>query len=196
MEALDLVLIGRAVKPRTFAIALVAALLGACTQVSVGTVSGQSGQIGRHDSAVRYAAADGTIPLVIRGNPFVTPPEEAANAIAAVLRLPPGWPRAGFAADAEAEAGGGVRLVLVFNARDRTLELRALCRNLDAVELGGRGETVLIRAAFCVGRTMSAGATATGAAPEAMNPEFRALLDRMLAVVFRLRTPRPNLSLP
>ncbi len=196
MAASYLALIGRAVKLRTLAIALMAAILAACTQASVGTVSGRSGQIGIHDSAVRYAAADGTVPLVIRGNPFVSSQEEAANAIAEVLRLPPGWPRAGFAATPKAESGAGVRLVLVFNARDRNLELRTLCQNLDAIELGGRGETVVIGAAFCVGQQMSAGAVGSGAAPEAMDPEFRSLLDRMLAVVFRLRSLRSSGAIP
>ncbi len=167
-------------------------ILAACAQAPAGRVSVIPGEISSIDSAVRYEAADRVIPLVIRGNPFTGAQEEAAAAIASVLRLPPGWPRASFASTPEAERGRGVRFVLVFNSLDPRLEARELCRNADAIEIAGRAETTRILAAFCIGPRLGSGASVGGAAPATMNPEFSALLDGILQSVFRLRTPRPG----
>ena len=174
------------------------AILAACTQVPTGRVSIISGQISSIDSAVRYEAADRVIPLVIRGNPFTGTQEEAIAAIVAVLRLPPGWPRASFASTPHAQLGRGVRLVLIFNALDPRLEVRELCRNADVIEIAGgtaeRAGTIRILAAFCIGSRLGRGASAsaTATAPTTMNPEFRTLLARILQGVFRHRTRRPD----
>lgn len=168
------------------------AILAACTQVPAGSVSVIPGETTGIDSAVRYEAGDGVVPLVVRGNPFAGTQEEAAAAIASVLRLPPGWPRASFASTAHAEVGQGVRFVLVFNALDPRLEVRQLCRGVEAIEFGPRAEATRVLAAFCVGPRLGRGASARGPAPNAMSPEFNALLDRVLQSVFRLGTPRPG----
>ena len=166
------------------------AILAACAQVPVGRVSIIPGETSSIESAVRYEAADGVIPLVI--NPFTGTQDEAAAAIGSVLRLPPGWPRASFASTPRAELGRGVRLVLVFNALEPRLEVRELCRNADGIEIAGRAGTTRILAAFCIGSRLGRGASAGAAAPATMNPEFRALLADILQGVFRFRTRRPD----
>ena len=165
------------------------AILAACGQVPEGRVSVIPGDTGSLDSAVRYEAADRSIPLVIRGNPFTGTQEDAVAAITSVLRLPPGWPRASFASTPEAERGRGVRLVLVFEPRAPRIEARELCRNAE-IETAEHAGTTRIFAAFCIGQKLSVGASVVGAAPATMNPEFNALLGSVLQNVSRLRTPR------
>lgn len=167
-------------------------ILAACIQTPAGRVSIIPGETSGIESAVRYEAADRVVPLVIRGNPFAGAQEESAAAIGSVLRLPPGWPRASFASTPRAERGRGVRLVLIFNARDPGLEVRELCRNADAIEIEGRTGTTRILAAFCIGSRLGRGASASSAATATMNPEFGALLARIVQGIFRIRMRRPD----
>lgn len=177
---------------RSVSIYFAISILAACGPVPEGRVTIIGGDIGSLDTAVRYEAADRSIPLVIRGNPFVGTQEEAVAEITSVLRLPPGWPRASFASTPEAEQGRGVRLVLVFDALDPRTEARDVCRDTDAIEIAERVETARILAAFCIGPRLGGGASVVSAAPATMTPEFAALLDKVLQNVFKLRSPRPG----
>ncbi len=162
-------------------------ILAACAQASRGSVSVIPGDISGINSTVRYEAADGVILLVMRGNPFTGTQEQAAAAVASAIRLPPGWPRASFVSTPKAEQEQGIRFVLVFNAVNTGLDVRELCLDAGAIEVAEpSGDTTWIMAAFCLGSQLGRGASTRGPATDAMNPEFRALLESILLQIFTL----------
>lgn len=124
-------------------------------------VAGRPGEIGDADhsgSLVMNAASDGRIPVVIRGDPFAGNVSNPNSIVAAALRLPPGFSRASFVKTPQAEAGRGERLVLVFDAKDGNLDVRRMCRDLGAVEVGAPDGRLRLAAAFCIGRRLARGA--------------------------------------
>ncbi len=165
------------------------ALLAACTAPRENFVSARPGVIGdsRAIHAARlvlHEASDGLVPVVIRGDPFAGRVVDSNAIVAGALRLPPGFPRASFIQATKAEEGRGGRLVLVFDAENRNLEVRQMCQDLDAVEVAEADGRLRLSAAFCIGERAARGAVGATTRPQAMNEEFKGFLDRVLNEVF------------
>ncbi len=168
---------------------LLVGLLAACTAPRETFIAARPGVIG--DSRANHAAqlvfheaSDGIVPVVIRGDPFAGRVVDPDAIVAEALRLPPGFPRASFIQAEKAEEGRGGRLVLVFDAENPNLEVRQMCQDLDAVEVGEADGRLRLSAAFCIGERVARGAVGATPRPQAMSEEFKGFLDRVLNEVF------------
>ena len=160
-------------------------LLAACTAPRETFVAARPGEIGSSRESgllVLHEASDGLVPVVIRGDPFAGRLANPSASVADLLRLPPGFPRARFVETAEAE--GGERLVLVFDAKAPHLVVSRLCRDLSGVELGEPGTSLTAAAAYCIGQRMARGAVGGVPRPDSLSTEFKRFVDRLLGEVF------------
>lgn len=167
--------------------ALLVLLLAACVTPRESFIASRPGEIGESRQAgflVLHEASDGLVPVVIRGDPFAGRSANSNALVVENLRLPPGFPRARFIQTAEAEEGRGERLVLVFDAENPNLEVRQMCRDLDAVEIAEADGRLRLSAVFCIGNRVARGAVGAVPRPDFMNTEFKRFLDRMLNEVF------------
>ena len=129
-------------------------------------------------SLASYVARGGTFPMVVHGSPFGAP--VAAQTIRDAAAVPR-WAGGGrFVEDAEAEAGAGLRLVVVFSPADAHLGFRAICGDLSGVATAPASGAIHIRSAFCRANESVADASVRGTVGSAStaDPEFRNLLDR------------------
>ena len=140
-------------------------------------------------SLVRYAAADGAMPTVIHGNPFSGTQAQADQAVRAGLHMPGGLPRAAFVTDAAAEAGEGLRLVLVFDPADATFDAKRMCGDVRSIALGGSGNRAIIHASFCSGDKLIRGVLARTDPAEAMERGFERALRDITFNLFRRISP-------
>jgi hypothetical protein len=120
--------------------------------------------------------------MVVRGNPFAGVPQvQLDQALHRNVRTPAWAPRAQFVRDEGAEAGEGLRLVVVFNPA-QTLDFRAKCGDLSGVGTTGPANQSTIRMAFCDGRqTMTDVVYRTGPAPDERSATFLGAVNNAAA---------------
>lgn len=133
-------------------------------------------------SLVSYEAQDGRFPLVVRGNPFGGVPQaQLEQTLHRDMRTPAWAPRAQFVRDDRAEAGDGLRLVVVFNPVT-SIDFRAICGDVSGVGSTGPGNQTTIRMAFCDGpQTMSDVTYRFGSATDDQSATFIGALNNAVA---------------
>jgi len=133
-------------------------------------------------SLVSYEAQDGRFPLVVRGNPFGGVPQaQLEQTLHRDMRTPAWAPRAQFVRDDRAEAGDGLRLVVVFNPVT-SIDFRAICGDVSGVGSTGPGNQTTIRMAFCDGpQTMSDVTYRFGSATDYQSATFIGALNNSVA---------------
>ena len=162
---------------RTAVLALASLAIAACADTTASGIAGSrsSNSLSPYysPSLVSYEAQDGRFPLVVRGNPFGGVPQaQVEQTLHRDMRTPAWAPRAQFVRDERAEAGDGLRLVVIFNPVT-PIDFRGMCDNLDGIGSTGPGNQNTIRMAFCDGRqTMSDVAYRTGPAPTDQSAAF------------------------
>ena len=160
-------------------------LLAACAGAPAGTFSGTRGaRISPFyaPALVSYVARNGTFPVVVRGNPFGGVPQaQLEQALHQRMRLP-GWaPNARFTADPAAEAGTGLRLVVLFNPAG-TVGLRAVCGDLSGMAYTGPANQMTMRVGFCDGpQSMSDVTLRTAPPPDETSAAFIGALNNAAA---------------
>ena len=166
---------------RTAALLLLAAAAAGCAQIGAGTRSEVSAFY--RPSLVNYAAREGTFPMVVHGDPFDLLAGRTAEAARSVTTLPAWAARAALVADADAEEGRGLRLVVIFDPVDPNLTARRVCGDLDEVETNPPSGSVHVLAAFCRAGEWITDASLRSPRPSAPDdPEFRELMDRVILV--------------
>lgn len=181
---------GRMVSLRAIAALALAALVTACAE-GASRISLLSRDVTGESSLIRYEAADGAMPTVIHGNPFPVGDPEAEASIRDALRMPAGLPRAAFVREAAAEAGRGIRVVIVFNPADAALDARKICRDVRVIALAPRRSEATIHAALCSGDKLAHALRARAAAGEAMDGRFRAALSLVMIYLLPAGPARP-----
>jgi len=162
-----------------------AVFLAACAGAPGGTVAGSRGATISPFYApalVSYVARDGTFPLVVRGNPFGGVPQaRLEQTLHQRMRLP-GWaPNARFTANPVAEAGTGLRLVVLFNPVG-TVGLRAVCGDLSGIAFSGPANQMTMRVGFCDGpQSMSDVTLRTAPPPDETSAAFIGALNNAAA---------------
>ena len=158
-------------------------LLGACGAGRV--LETRSVFYGPH--LVQYAARDGTMPVVIRGNPLGSTDEAAGAAVARLLRLPAWSAPTRFTPVREAS---GLYFMLVFDAARRITTGSAACADAGAMPLATvAGETAVL-GVFCQANEALSAALAVGPTPRGANdPELRRLLRQVTGRVFAYAFP-------
>jgi hypothetical protein len=141
---------------------------------------------------VQSAARDGTIPVVIHGNPLGFTKEAADAAIAARLWLPAWSSRVRIVPASDA---GGLRFVLVFDPARRTAGDSAACADGFALPLVTvAGETAVL-GVFCQANEVLSGAVAVGpAVGGAADPVLGDLLAHVTGRVFAFMFPGRDLA--
>jgi hypothetical protein len=137
----------------------------------------------RYDpGTIGWAAQDGELNTVVRGNPF--PASVEAETIAAGLRLPGWFPSARLTTRPADRRRAEHRLVLVFNPVRDPLGGAAACGDVAGVALAPPGPTMRVQLAFCSGAKVDAEAilaAPTGRDPA--DPGFAGALNGALAVM-------------
>ena len=136
---------------------------------------------------VQYAARDGSMAVLIHGNPLGTTDEAADAAVAGLLRLP-AWSAA--TRFTPAREASGLYFVLVFDPARRITTGSAACADPGAIPRATvAGETAVL-GVFCQANEALSAALAVGpTARGATDPEFRQLLRQVTSRVFAYAFP-------
>ena len=169
---------------------LAASMLAACaaTVTSQDLISVRPGEAVAIDPTIRTLTSAGVVPLVIHGHPFMQPAAaftpSPGNAITDALRMPASFAKSEFVQTPEAQAGKGLRLVLVFDPKDRETALRAACGDASGVEFAEPGERLSVSVAVCNNDSFRWGAVAETTRPELMDEDFASFLNGILITIF------------
>ncbi len=179
----------RLTKARVAAV-LAVSVLAACaaTAPPQDLISVRPGEAVAIDAPIRTLISSGVVPLVIRGHPFVRPAAafspSPGNSIADALRMPSSFPEVVFTQTPEAQAGEGLRLVLLFDPQDREAGLRAACGATANLEFAAPAERLQIAVSVCDDESFRWGAVAETMRPEIMDEDFASFLNGILATIF------------
>ena len=146
------------------------------------TVTYVENEIRYDPGTISWAAQEGELNTVVRGNPF--PASVEAEAIAASLALP-GWFQPARLTTRPADARRAEhRLVLVFNPARNPLGGAAACADVAGVALAPAGPTMRVQLAFCSGAKVGAEAILEApAGRDPSDPRFTGALNSALAAM-------------
>jgi hypothetical protein len=149
----------------------------------VGGVGGEYVSPFYSPSLVSYVAQDGRFPMVLRGNPFAGIPQAQLEQTLHQEIPTPGWaPRAQFVRNDNAEAGRGLRLVVLLNPV-QNVDFRAICGDLLGIGFAGPTNQITLRVAFCDNaQTMTDVTLRTAPSPDPTNPAFTGALSTMTSI--------------
>ena len=179
----------RLTKARVAAV-LALSVLVACTATgpSPDLISVRPGEAVAIDAPIRNLVSSGVVPLVIRGHPFVRPATafspSPGNSIAEALRMPSSFAEVEFTQTPKAQAGEGLRLVLLFDPKDREAGLRAACGDRAHLEFAAPAERLQIAVSVCNDESFRWGAVAETMRPEIVDANFASFLNGILAAIF------------
>lgn len=172
-------------RSRLIAGALLCLGLAACgaSRVSTGNHSTFYGP-----GVVSYAASDGTMPLVMRGNPFPLPQAQAEAAVARNFYLPGWFQQATFVPTSAEGADGQYRVVMVFNAAT-PVSASAACGDVEDIAVTPPADELTLRAAFCAGDYVVSDVFGRSPTAPPDSPAFRNLLGQISYTLFPAYNP-------
>lgn len=161
---------------RPLAVLVAAMVLAGCAQIGSGGRSEISPFY--RPSLVTYVARDGTFPMVVHGDPFGLPTQQAADAIRAATTLP-AW--AGQVVFVSADDSAGLRLVVVFNPVNPNLTARRVCGDLSEVATDPPNGGLHALASFCRAGEWITDASVRGPRPASPHdPAFREFMNQVI----------------
>lgn len=166
---------------RTLVLSSIAFALAACSASEV-VVSGTGSQGLPYDpSYVRYVMGQGDVPLEVHGNPTSLDNQAFVSLVEDRLRLDAGFGNAAFRTKPTMRNAHGFRVVLVFNADNRRMDPRLVCRGEQLDKAGAPNSVLHVRGVFCSREQVLSTNTALVATPTDFgSPLFGRLLDSLM----------------